>query len=50
MQSRFPIALPGPGEASVYVLRGWVVLSSAGQSSEGRDGDPLIVPDAPHSV
>jgi len=39
-----------PGEASVYVLRGRVALVSGGQSWEGRDGDLLIVPDAPHSL
>jgi quercetin dioxygenase-like cupin family protein len=39
-----------PGEASVYVLRGRVALVSAGQSWEGRDGDLLIVPDAPHGL
>jgi quercetin dioxygenase-like cupin family protein len=39
-----------PGEASVYVLRGRVALVSGGQSWEGRDGDLLIVPDAPHGL
>ena len=39
-----------PGEASVHVLRGRIVLSSNGQNWEGRDGDLLIVPDAPHSL
>ena len=39
-----------PGEASIHVLRGRVVLSSNGQSWDGRDGDLLIVPDAPHSL
>ncbi len=39
-----------PGEASVYVLRGRVALDSGGQSWEGRDGDLLIVPDAPHGL
>jgi len=39
-----------PGEASIYVLRGRVVLAAGGQSWEGRDGDLLIVPDAPHSL
>ena len=39
-----------PGEASVHVLRGRVVLSSNGQYWEGRDGDLIIVPDAPHSL
>lgn len=39
-----------PGEASVYVLRGRVVLAAGDQSWEGRDGDLIIVPDAPHSL
>jgi quercetin dioxygenase-like cupin family protein len=39
-----------PGEATVYVLRGRVALASGGQTWEGRDGDLLIVPDAPHSL
>lgn len=39
-----------PGEASVYVLRGRVTLRAADQTWEGRDGDLLIVPDAPHSL
>lgn len=39
-----------PGEASVHVLRGRVVLTAGDQAWEGRDGDLLIVPDAPHSL
>ena len=39
-----------PGEASVYVLHGRVKLASGDQTWEGRDGDLLIVPDAPHSL
>ena len=39
-----------PGEATVHVLRGRIVLSSNSQSWEGRDGDLIIVPDAPHSL
>lgn len=39
-----------PGEASVYVLRGRVQMRAAEQMWEGRDGDLLIVPDAPHSL
>jgi quercetin dioxygenase-like cupin family protein len=39
-----------PGEASMYVLRGRVVLTAGTQTWEGRDGDLLIVPDAPHSL
>jgi quercetin dioxygenase-like cupin family protein len=39
-----------PGQASVQVLRGRVVLSSNGHSWDGRDGDLIIVPDTPHSL
>lgn len=39
-----------PGQASVHVLHGRVVLTSNGQSWDGRDGDLIIVPDAPHSL
>jgi quercetin dioxygenase-like cupin family protein len=39
-----------PGEASVHVLRGRVLLTAADQAWEGRDGDLIIVPDAPHSL
>jgi quercetin dioxygenase-like cupin family protein len=39
-----------PGEATVHVLRGRIVLSSDGQSWDGREGDLIIVPDAPHSL
>jgi quercetin dioxygenase-like cupin family protein len=39
-----------PGEASVFVLRGRVQLKAADQIWDGRDGDLLIVPDAPHSL
>jgi len=39
-----------PGEASVYVLQGRVALMAGDQTWEGRDGDLLIVPDAPHSL
>jgi quercetin dioxygenase-like cupin family protein len=39
-----------PGEASVHVLRGRVLLTAGEQTWEGRDGDLLIVPDAPHSL
>lgn len=39
-----------PGEASVYVLHGRVELAADGQTWEGRSGDLLIVPDAPHSL
>ncbi len=39
-----------PGEASVHVLRGRVVLLAGEESWEGRDGDLLIVPDSPHRL
>jgi len=39
-----------PGEATVYVLHGRVSLASGGDSWEGREGDLLLVPDAPHSL
>jgi quercetin dioxygenase-like cupin family protein len=39
-----------PGEASVYVLRGRVQLAAGEDAWEARDGDLLIVPDAPHSL
>jgi quercetin dioxygenase-like cupin family protein len=39
-----------PGEASVYVVRGRVVLAAGEQSWEGRDCDLLMVPDATHSL
>jgi quercetin dioxygenase-like cupin family protein len=39
-----------PGEASLYVLRGRVTLTAGTDSWEGRDGDLLLIPDAPHSL
>ncbi len=39
-----------PGEASLHVIRGRVLLTAGEQSWEGRDGDLLIVPDAPHGL
>lgn len=39
-----------PGQATLHVLHGRVVLTANGQSWDGRDGDLLIVPDAPHSL
>jgi quercetin dioxygenase-like cupin family protein len=39
-----------PGEATIYVLRGRVTLAAGGESWEGRDGDLLVIPDAPHSL
>lgn len=39
-----------PGEASVHVLRGRVLLTAGEQTWEGRDGDLITVPDAPHSL
>ncbi|MEV5082436.1 cupin domain-containing protein [Streptomyces sp. NPDC056159] len=39
-----------PGEATVLVLRGRVVLRSGDTSWEGMAGDLLIVPQARHSL
>ena len=39
-----------PGEASVHVLSGRVRLSTGKHSWDGRHGDLLTVPDAPHSL
>jgi quercetin dioxygenase-like cupin family protein len=39
-----------PGEATVLVLRGRVTLTAGAESWEGREGDLIIVPDAPHSL
>ncbi|MCU1593102.1 MAG: cupin 2 conserved barrel domain protein [Frankiales bacterium] len=41
---------PNPGEATLYVLQGRVRLSTAGAGWEGRSGDLLIVPQAPHTL
>jgi quercetin dioxygenase-like cupin family protein len=39
-----------PGEATLFVLRGRVTLAAGTESWEGREGDLLIIPDAPHSL
>lgn len=39
-----------PGEASVHVLFGRVRLATDGATWDGRAGDLLEVPDAPHSL
>ena len=39
-----------PGEASLYVLHGRVTLTAGAESWDGRDGDLLLIPDAPHSL
>ena len=39
-----------PGEASVHVLSGRVRLSAGQNSWDGRHGDLLMLPDAPHSL
>ena len=39
-----------PGEASVHVLAGRVRLAAGNASWDGRTGDLLEVPDAPHSL
>lgn len=39
-----------PGEATVHVLKGQVVLASGDASWTGSQGDLLVVPDASHSL
>jgi quercetin dioxygenase-like cupin family protein len=39
-----------PGEATLYVLRGRVTLAAGTEFWEGREGELLIIPDAPHSL
>lgn len=39
-----------PGDATVLVINGRLRLWSGEVSWDGRDGDLLVVPDAPHSV
>jgi quercetin dioxygenase-like cupin family protein len=39
-----------PGEATLYVLRGRVTLTAGAESWDAREGDLLILPDAPHSL
>ncbi len=39
-----------PGEATLHVLHGRVTLSCGSDAWEGRDGDLLVIPDAPHSL
>jgi quercetin dioxygenase-like cupin family protein len=39
-----------PGEATLYVLRGRVTLTAGTECWDGRDGDLLLIPDAPHSL
>lgn len=39
-----------PGEATVHVLLGRVILATSEASWEGAKGDLLIVPNAPHSL
>ncbi|QNK83638.1 cupin domain-containing protein [Nakamurella sp. PAMC28650] len=39
-----------PGEATVQVLHGRVVLQAGDQSWPGMAGDLIIVPQAPHSL
>jgi quercetin dioxygenase-like cupin family protein len=39
-----------PGEATLIVLRGRVSLAAGSESWEGREGDLIIIPDAPHSL
>ncbi|HET7386894.1 MAG TPA: cupin domain-containing protein [Nocardioidaceae bacterium] len=39
-----------PGDATVLVINGRLRLSAGEVSWEGRKGDLLVVPDAPHAV
>jgi quercetin dioxygenase-like cupin family protein len=39
-----------PGEATVHVLAGRVRLAADSATWEGRTGDLLVVPEAPHSL
>lgn len=39
-----------PGDATVFVLRGCVVLKAGDESWEGKTGDLLIVPPGLHSL
>lgn len=39
-----------PGESTIFVLSGRIMLKSAESSWSGWIGDLLIVPDVPHSV
>lgn len=39
-----------PGEATVHVLTGRVRLSAGGDTWEGRRGDLIVIPRAPHDL
>jgi quercetin dioxygenase-like cupin family protein len=39
-----------PGEATVHVMAGHVRVTSGSASWEGRSGDLIVVPNAPHSL
>lgn len=39
-----------PGEATIHVLTGRVILHAGDRNAEGWVGDMLFVPDAPHSL
>lgn len=39
-----------PGEATVFVLQGRIILTSGDNSWSGAPGDLLIVPEARHSI
>lgn len=39
-----------PGESTVFVLSGRIMLKAAESSWSGWIGDLLIIPDAPHSI
>jgi quercetin dioxygenase-like cupin family protein len=39
-----------PGEATIFVLRGRVLLRAGKDSWQGKSGDLLIIPEGPHSL
>jgi quercetin dioxygenase-like cupin family protein len=41
---------PSPGEATIHVISGRVLLESEGVSWSGWDGDLLIIPPANHTL
>jgi quercetin dioxygenase-like cupin family protein len=41
---------PATGEATLQVMHGRVRLVAGGDSWDGRPGDILIIPEAPHSL
>jgi quercetin dioxygenase-like cupin family protein len=49
-QDAAPTGHANPGEATLYVLPGRVLLAADDQTREGRGGDVLIVPGGAHSL